>query len=239
MHRRSLLAAAFAVAVSVAAPAFAADKTAIVFGANGRLGSENVKALVAAGYKVTAFVRPTSDRSLLAGVPVTYAEGDARNAADVDKAMTSADFAVAINTIARRSRAEVGVYDSTQNNITAAAKAHGVDHVIFFSSVGVGDSRGAYTDKAYANFKTVMEERDIAEKALVASGLTYTIIRTGGVVDEPKGGTGKAYLTEDRMSLGGATRPDLARLALDCIGAAKCLNKTFAAADDTLTVPTE
>ena len=95
--------------------ASAADGTALVFGANGKLGTEMIKALLDKNMAVTAFVRPGADRSSLANLKVSYAEGDARNKVDVDKAMASAKFTVVVNAMARRSRTETG--------LTTAAKA--------------------------------------------------------------------------------------------------------------------
>jgi uncharacterized protein YbjT (DUF2867 family) len=240
MQRRSILTVlglAFGLLATLAParPTLAADGAALVFGANGRLGAEMVKALVAKNIAVTAFVRPTSDRSLLKDVKVTYVEGDARNRADIDKAFASAKFTVVVNTIARRSRQEFGLYDLSQNNITAAAKAANVPQMMFFSSVGVGSSRFLYTDKAYANFKETMEERERAEKELIASGVPYTIIRTGGVLDNPAR-TGKAYLSEKPI-LGATSRADLADIAVACVGAPFCKNKIYHAGDDTQKVP--
>ena len=217
--------------------ATAAEGAALVFGANGKLGSEMVKALLAKNMEVTAFVRPKSDRSLLSGLKINYVEGDARNKSDVDKAFALGKFTLAVNAIARRSRTEFGLYDLSQNSITAAAKATGVKQMIFFSSVGVGSSRSLYTDKAYANFKETMQEREAAEKTLIASGVTYTIVRTGGVLNDNTA-TGKAYLSE-KPSWGATTRIDLAEITVACVGADFCKNKIFHAADVTQKVPGE
>ena len=206
-----------------------------MFGANGKLGSEMVKALLDRNIDVTAFVRPSSDRSLLNGLPIKYVEGDVRNKADIDKAFASGKFTLAVNAIARRSRQEFGLYESSQNSMTAAAKATGVKQMIFFSSVGVGSSRFLYSDKAYANFKATMTEREAAENTLIASGVPYTIVRTGGVLDGNIA-TGKAYLSEKPI-LGATTRVDLAQITVACVGADFCKNKIFHAGDDTQKVP--
>jgi len=240
MRRRTLLlllALCAGAPLSAGLPVQAAETAALVFGANGRLGSEIVKALLASNMTVTAFVRPSSDRSLLSGHDVRFIEGDARNRADVDKAMATGRFDVVVNAIARRSRSELGLYDASQNNITAAAKSAGVKQVIFFSSVGVGSSRSLYSDAAYARFKSTMEEREAAERALIASGVGYTIIRTGGVVDGDAI-SGKGYLSEEPR-MGAIMRPELARIMADCVGAPRCLNKIFHAVDETQKLPFE
>src|SRR6185503_18708610 len=59
----------------------------LVTGANGFLGAAVVRALLAAGERVRAFVRPGSDRRNLAALDVEIAEGDLTNRASLDAAM--------------------------------------------------------------------------------------------------------------------------------------------------------
>jgi uncharacterized protein YbjT (DUF2867 family) len=208
----------------------------IVFGGAGQSGSETIKLLVAKGETVTAFVRPSSDRKRLAGMKVNFVEGDALNAADVDTAMMKAKPRVAINALGRP-RDLWGFWAITQINITAAAKKAGAKELIYLSSVGVGDSAQAYTPEARERTKVVHAERLIAEENIKASGLDYVIIRIGGVNWFDKPVTGKAYLTEDRTVLGMIQYADLAVLTVDCIGNAKCTNKTWASVDPTVKRP--
>lgn len=230
---RTLLGAVMLVAV--AGEAFAAGGV-IVFGGSGRTGAEIAKLLVAKGEEVTVFVRPTSDRKRLAGLNVKFAEGDAMNAADVDAAIAKAKPRAVINTIAGRGTTK-NYWDTTQKNMTAAAKKHGAKEIIFHSSVGVGDSAMAYTEEARVRTKEVMDERFAAEEDMKASGLDYVIIRTGIIAPESMAATGQARLTEDRMAMGPVTRADLAKLTVDCLGNAACKNKTFAAIDDIVKLP--
>jgi uncharacterized protein YbjT (DUF2867 family) len=202
----------------------AAPDSALVFGANGQLGAAVVRLLLARNISVTAFVRPGSDRSLLAGLEVTYVEGDARNRDDVQRAM-GARYDVVVNAIARRDRAETGLYDITQNNITAVARTTGVRQLVFYSSVGVGSSRSIYSDADYERFRSTMEERERAEQELIASGVPYTIIRIGRVLADGAG-TGAGYLSPE-PALGGLTRAELARIGVSCIGDSACLNKIY------------
>ena len=98
----------------------------------------------------------------------------------------------------------------------------------------MGDSAMAYSEEARARTKDSMAERFAAEEDLKASGLTYVIIRTGIIAPEGTGPTGKAELTEDRMSLGAVTRTDLAEMTVACMGNDACANMTFAAEDNSL-----
>ncbi|MEQ8508603.1 MAG: NAD(P)H-binding protein [Rhodospirillaceae bacterium] len=210
----------------------------IVFGGAGRTGAFIVDELLAQGEEVTVFVRPTSDRSRLSGKNVAYAVGDAMNAADVDAAFAAAKPRVAINTIGGRGT-QKNFWDTTQMNITAAAKKHGTKEIIFLSSVGVGDSAIAYSAEARARTKDSMDERFAAEEDLKASGLTYVIIRTGIIAPEGTAPTGLAELTEDRMSMGPVSRADLAEMTVACMGNDACANMTFAAEDKSLTLSRE
>jgi uncharacterized protein YbjT (DUF2867 family) len=197
---------------------------ALVFGGSGQLGAAVVRLLLARKIPVTVFVRPGSDRSLLAGLDVAYVEGDARNRDDVQRAMASR-YDVVVNAIARRDRAETGLYDTTQNNITAAARTTGVMQLVFYSSVGVGSSRSIYRDADYERFRSTMEERERAEQELIASGVPYTIVRIGRVLPDGAG-SGAGYLSPE-PALGGLTRAELARIAVECIGDSACLNKIY------------
>lgn len=237
---KRLVALAFALATIVTAPAFAADAIkpggVLVFGASGQAGSEIVKLLVAKGETVTAFVRPGSDRKRISGAKVAFVEGDALVAANVDAAMMAAKPRVAINALGR-GKDQWGFWAISQANITAAAKKAGTSELIYLSSVGVGDSAMAYTPEARERTKVVHAERLIAEENIKASGLTYVIIRIGGVNWYGVPPTGKASLTEDRTVLGMIQYADLAQLTVDCIGNAKCANKTWASVDPTVKRP--
>jgi uncharacterized protein YbjT (DUF2867 family) len=62
---------------------------------------------------------------------------------------------------------------------------------------------------------TVLVEKDKAEQHLIASGLTYTIIRPGGLKSEPA--TGNGVLTEDPHIIGSINRADVAQLVCRCL----------------------
>lgn len=205
----------------------------IVFGGSGRTGAMIVDELLARNEAVTVFVRPTSDRSRLTGRNVAIAVGDAMNSDDVDRAIAAAKPRVVINTIGGRGT-QSGFWDTTQMNMTAAAKKHGAEEVIFLSSVGAGDSAMAYSEAARERTKDSRAERTTAEDDMKASGLNYVIIRTGIIAPEGTAATGQARFTEDRMSLKAIARADLAELTVNCIGNADCRNKIFAAEDDNL-----
>ena len=64
---------------------------------------------------------------------------------------------------------------------------------------------------------------------MVASGLTYTIIRPGGLKSEAA--TGNAVLTENPTVAGIIHRADVANLVCQCLDSEKVNNKVFSAID--------
>jgi dihydroflavonol-4-reductase len=111
----------------------------LVTGASGFVGSAVAKALTEAGFAVRALVRRSSPRAHLDGLPVTFAEGDLRDAESVRLAMTGVRhvFHVAADyrLWARNPReiAEVNVA-GTRTIMNEALRA-GVERVVYTSSV--------------------------------------------------------------------------------------------------------
>ena len=115
--------------------------TALVTGANGFLGSAVVRALLADGTAVRAFVRPRSDRRNLGGVDVELAEGDLSNRESLRKAATGCDsvFHVAADYrlwVAEPSDMYRANVDGSVHVLEAAAEA-GAARLVYTSSVAV------------------------------------------------------------------------------------------------------
>ncbi len=217
----------FLISAVMAGPALA---DVLVFGGNGRLGSDVVKNLLAGGEDVVVFVRETSDRSRLEGLDVKYVVGDLMDGASVKAAFEAHDIEAVINTVALRP-GETNPYVEGEKNIRAATEGLDLDHMILFSATGAGDSKDMIPPQFYEEFETTYLAREESEQIIIDSGTPYTFIRLGTVHNRPA--TGQAYLTEEGK-LGPATRADAAVLAVDCLRAERCLNKTMYALDDSL-----
>jgi nucleoside-diphosphate-sugar epimerase len=127
---------------------------ALVTGANGFTGSHLVQALFQRGDSVTAFVRPTSDRTCLAPFDIPLAYGDIANQAALETAMTGVD--TVFHTAAYVELGLVNADRMEQVNVNgtkavlAAAQAMGVQKMVYCSTIGIyGDTQGRVIDETF------------------------------------------------------------------------------------------
>lgn len=208
------------------------DGDVVVFGGSGRLGSEIVKALLAKDYKVSVFVRASSSRKRLEGLPVAYLVGDVLDYDSVESALGQANFSVVVDALGRGSQPPE-FYKTSGENIANAAAQTGVKQIILHGSVGAGNSRAVLGRNA-DRFKRVMDAKTAAEEAVIQSEVSYTIIRNFAIGRHGLPATGAAILLEDPSSFGPIRRADLALLTVDCVLKSACSNKIFHALDPSL-----
>jgi uncharacterized protein YbjT (DUF2867 family) len=235
MRLGGILALAFAIIVG--APARAAESV-LIFGGSGQLGAEIAKVLAARGDRVSVFVRKSSNLDRLKGLAVARIEGDVTNEDDVAAALKSAKFTVVVDALGRSGGA-ISIYEVSERHIAKWAKATGVRQVILHGSVGAGSSRKIYPKSRLAAMTPTLDAKEAGEKHLIASGVTYTIIRNAILRDPAPGAADCARLYEDDTKYGIVTRPALARLTAECIGNPACANKIFHAVDETIPIPDE
>ncbi|MEB3177425.1 MAG: SDR family oxidoreductase [Nostocaceae cyanobacterium] len=199
-------------------------------GASRGVGKEIAKCLRSQNLKVKALLRTDTARVELEAMGIEVVLGDALNAADVEATMLSAEpIHAVISTLGGLPQEGERVdYLGNKNLIDAAVKA-GINRFILVSSIGTGDSVVALSPQALEALGAVLAEKEKAEKHLIESGLTYTIIRPGGLKSEPA--TGNAALTENPRVAGMIHRADVAQLVCQCLNSDKAKNKTLSAVD--------
>jgi nucleoside-diphosphate-sugar epimerase len=159
--------------------------------------------------------------------------GDAMNLADLTQAMAGETIETVISTVGGISPDKVRSDFVGNRNLIDAAIESGVKHFILVTSLGTGDSSIALPEAALQTLGAVLKEKDLAEQHLRASGLTYTIIRPGGLKSEPA--TGNGILISDPSVGGLIHRSDVAALILRCVQNPKSYNKTLGAVDRNMT----
>ena len=201
-------------------------------GAGRGVGREIAKILATQGYQVTALLRSDSARDDLESIGVAVVIGDALNPKDVEQALLDQPFDAVISTIGGKpTDGERADFKGNQNLIDAAVKA-GVKKFILVSSIGSGDSAPALPLPALETLGPVLAEKEQAENHLIESGLTYTIVRPGGLKSEPP--RGDAVLTENPLVAGVIHRADVADLVYRCLVSEKANGKILSAVDRSL-----
>ena len=160
--------------------------------------------------------------------------GDALNLSELEAAMLQGrEIDVVITTMGGlpSDRGERADCEGNKNLIDVAVKA-GVKKFILVSSIGSGNSVVALAPQVLLTLGEILKEKEKAEQHLVASGLTYTIIRPGGLKSEAA--TGNAVITEDPTVSGIIHRADVADLVCQCIDSEKANNKVFSAVDQNM-----
>jgi uncharacterized protein YbjT (DUF2867 family) len=208
----------------------------LVFGATGGTGIAIVREALARGYGVTAFVRDISHaQHLFNGLctNLSFCEGDALNAEDVNRAIAPGlDAVVSALGIYQRMPGHDTLTQAT-NSILAAMKVSGPRRLICISSLGVGDSRGQGDLPARIIQKTALRftlsDKETQEAAIHDSKLDWTIIRPSRLLD--KGGPAQ-YTTwmgkqPDTKLVWSINRAQVASLSLDSLEDESSIHKTL------------
>lgn len=208
--------------------------TAYIFlaGASRGVGLEIAKALSNKQQNVKALLRNENAKSELEALGIKIVKGDALDLAAMEMALQEEPIEAVISTVGGLPKdGQRADYLGNKNLIDAAVKA-GVKKFILISSIGSGESAIALPPQAMATLAPVLAEKEKAEEHLSKSGLTYVVIRPGGLKSEPA--TGNGVLTEDYRVAGTIHRADVAALAVGCLFSNAADNKILSAVDRTM-----
>jgi uncharacterized protein YbjT (DUF2867 family) len=198
-------------------------------GASRGVGREIARCLRDRHLSVKAMLRSPVAQMELERLGCTVVIADALDAIAVESAMLTDSVNVVISTIGGKDeQGRRSDYLGNKHLIDAAVKAK-VERFILVSSIGAGDSAQALPPEAMQALGEVLAEKEQAEQHLINSGLTYTIIRPGGLKSEPA--TGNGILTENPAVSGLIHRADVAMLVCDSLTAPQTCNRTLSAVD--------
>lgn len=183
-------------------------------GASRGVGREIAKCLTTQGHDVTALLRSSSSRAELEAIGVSVVIGDAMVPDDLKRALLQSEkpIDVVISTIGGLPQDGIKPDYPGNKNLIDAAVAKDVKKFILVTSIGTGNSVSALSPQTLAVLQPVLIEKDKAEQHLINSGLTYTIVRPGGLKSEPA--TGNGVLTEDTGIIGSIHRESRCRFSL-------------------------
>lgn len=111
-------------------------------------------------------------------------------------------------------------------NLTDAARGAGVRQIVLESSMGVGSGGGILGMMLNLLSGDALKWKAKGEAHLRASGVAYTIVRPGGLTDDPAGQTGLVFQQGDEGS-GRIARADVAAVMIAALENPDALGKTF------------
>lgn len=196
----------------------------LVAGATGRTGQQLVRELNAAGYRVRALVRDEGKARTVLGDTVEYATGDVRQRPTIDSALRGVRYAISAIGATRKDPANGPEFVDFQGvrNLAEAAAVAKLDQLVIVSSAGV-------TRKDHVlnrMFNNVLVWKAKGEAAVRASGVPYTIVRPGGLTDQPGGQSG-IRLEQGDGGTGFIPRADVARVCVAALKSPAARNRTF------------
>lgn len=193
-----------------------------IAGGHGRIGLLLGKMLVERGHTVFGLIRNPEQEDDLHTVGIEPVLCDLEGDDDVAEAISGAEAVVFAAGAGPGSGAE---RKRTMDlggalKLIDAAKAEGIDRYVMVSAMGAPDPPA----EGGGVFGEYLRAKAEADRALAASGLGYTIVRPGGLTDDPP--TGLVRIGE-RLDRGEIPRADVAAVLAAVLGAGNTIGKTF------------
>ncbi len=102
-----------------------------------------------------------------------------------------------------------------------AAQAEGIERYLMVSAMGAGSPPPEGEGEVFGEY---LRAKAAADRAVEESGLRYTVVRPGGLTDDP--GTGKVQVGEG-LERGQVPRADVAAVLHACLEVPSTINRTF------------
>ncbi len=190
----------------------------LVIGAAGKTGEAIVKQALAEGHTVTAFVHNAKE---FEGEGARVVEGDVLDAAVVEGAVAGQE-AVLDALGGHTPWKETSLDSNAARNIIRAMHKHGVKRLMVVSAIGVGGTEDL-VPSWYEHLilptllRGAMKDKEKMEPLVEASGLEWTLVRPGHLVDGEA--TGEVHLFEagSGETAHKITRADVAGFMLEAL----------------------
>lgn len=202
----------------------------LVAGASGRTGREILTQLRNTGVSVRAMTRSRRNEIELRrrGAEEVFV-GDLFEPADAVDAVTGCDAVLcAVGTPpGPRHTLAGGLVDRTGvSNLLSAAISEHVEHFVYESAIGVGNSYSGMPFPARLLIWRTLRAKLAAENGLRTSGIPYTVFRPGRLTNGPA--TGRVLVGEGGDTVTGSiSRADVARLMVAALFTPAARNRFF------------
>jgi uncharacterized protein YbjT (DUF2867 family) len=198
----------------------------VIVGGHGKIGLRLEKLLAERGDSPRGIIRSTDQAPDLEAIGAEPIVLDIENVDDIGDALAGADaavFAAGAGPGSGPGRKRTVDYGGAVK-LVEACRSQDVSRYVMVSSIG-SNRPETWSDQ----MRPYQEAKSEADKYLVESGLDYTILRPGGLTDDP--GTGKVQLGE-RLEYGSVTRDDVAAVIAECLVADNPIGQAFDVLND-------
>jgi nucleoside-diphosphate-sugar epimerase len=201
--------------------------TVAIAGGHGKIALLLGEMLVARGDTVRGLIRNPDQEDDLRAVGIEPVLCDLEGDGEVAAAVRGADavvFAAGAGPGSGAERKKTMDLDGAVKLIEAA-KSEGVSRYLVVSAMGAADPPPEDADDGVDDvFAVYLRAKAGADEALRVSGLDYTIVRPGGLTDDP--GTGLVTIAE-RLDRGQVPRADVAAVFVACLDEPATIGKSF------------
>jgi uncharacterized protein YbjT (DUF2867 family) len=206
--------------------------TIAIAGGHGKIALIMGRLLAERGDTVRGLIRNPDQADDLRAAGIEPVICDLESGSDVASAVRGADavvFAAGAGPGSGDARKKTVDRDGAVK-LVEAAKAEGVSRYLIVSSMGA--------DKAPADgaegFSAYLQAKFEADEAVRASGLDYTVVRPGGLTDDP--GTGLVTIAE-HTERGQIPRADVAAVFVACLDTPSTIGQSFDLISGTTPIP--
>jgi uncharacterized protein YbjT (DUF2867 family) len=205
----------------------------VIAGGHGQIAMHLERLLSVRGDRVRGLIRNTAQAADLraAGAEPVLCDLEGSDTEAVARAIEGADaivFAAGAGPGSGAERKRTMDLGGALNSIEAAELA-GVERYVMISAMGTDDPPPG--DEGMAPYLRAKAE---ADRALEASGLDYTIVRPGGLTDDP--GTGLVTIAE-HTDRGEIPRADVAAVFVACLDTPSTIGQSFDLISGTTPIP--
>lgn len=200
----------------------------LVIGANGQIGQHLVTKLQESGkHQATAMVRNEEQTAKFeaqgAKTALVDLEGSIEKIAEAARGMDAVVFTAGSGGHTGADKTMLIDLDGAIKSMKAAKQA-GVKRFVIVSAIGVHRYHDGNHDQTTSAISYYSAAKYYADVWLQDSGLDYTIIRPGGLTNDP--GTGKVQVAND-LEFGSISREDVASAILAALENVQTIGKSF------------
>lgn len=188
----------------------------LIIGGSRGIGLEAAKRALACGHAVRAMAR-NADRMELSHNSLERFSGDARDAADIAKALQGVDAVIQALGIAAGPGAAFGrvdLFSRSTAELVAQMERNGPRRLLAITGFGSGDSRSkiSFLERIPFQFllRSAYDDKDRQERIIRESGLDWTIVRPTLLTNGPRTGSYRVLLEPESWRNGLISRADVA-----------------------------